>query len=217
MSSSSADKKSKNEVDVAVFLAHSQQGDSRADMQLREAFEKVPRLWEITGDLAAQAEGAWVNRAAGKSKIVQEAIWRQVNIMRTDLLGAEPSPLERLLVDRIVVCWLQMTYSDAQWGQSIGDVTIRQSDHQQRRLDSVHRRYVGAIKALAQVRRLLNPATLQVNIAGQQIVAAPGSTPATAPGLALPDLADGDATTAEDLISTMTQRERVPVSRRARF
>ena len=75
---------------------------------------------------------------------------------------------ERLLVDRVVACWLQVHYADAVYAQGMKDLTFNQGDYYQRRQDRAHRRYLSAIRSLAQVRRLLSP-SIQVNIAEQQI------------------------------------------------
>ena len=46
-------------------------------------------------------------------------------------------------------------------------MNMAQSEYHQRRLDKLHRRYLSAIKALAQIRKM-GPA-VQINIAEQQI------------------------------------------------
>jgi len=79
-------------------------------------------------------------------------------------------PLEQLLVDRVVACWLQVQYADAIYAQNArkGEVTWTDGDYYQRCQDRAHRGYLWAIRSLAQVRRLL-ASTIQVNIAEQQI------------------------------------------------
>jgi hypothetical protein len=66
------------------------------------------------------------------------------------------------------VCWLQVQYADTLVAQSQGKISLKQGDYQQRRQDRAARRYLAAIKALAQVRRLLGP-VVQVNIAERQV------------------------------------------------
>ena len=52
--------------------------------------------------------------------------------------------------------------------QNFGKRTVKQSEFFQRRQDRAHRRYLSAIRTLAQVRRLLLP-PVQVNIGAQQV------------------------------------------------
>jgi hypothetical protein len=47
-------------------------------------------------------------------------------------------------------------------------MSLDQGDYYQRHQDRAHKRYLSAVRALAQVRRLLTPA-VQVNIGGQQV------------------------------------------------
>jgi len=75
--------------------------------------------------------------------------------------------LERLLSKRIAVCWLQLQYYEAIYAQNLSKFTITQSEYHQRRIDKAHRRYLSAIRTLAQIRKL-GPA-VQINIAEKQI------------------------------------------------
>ena len=97
----------------------------------------------------------------------QEAMPRNLKAMKREIAGENPSPLERLLVERITVCWLELQYFQTIYAQHSGDLSIRQSDYHQRRIDKAHRRYLTSIKALAQIRRM-GPA-VQINIAEKQI------------------------------------------------
>jgi hypothetical protein len=86
-------------------------------------------------------------------------------IVRT--LTETPSLLERLVIDRVVTCWLQVQYWDWLAAQS-NDRTLRQREYLQRSQDRAQRRYLSAIRSLATVRRLLLP-PVQVNIGNQQV------------------------------------------------
>lgn len=100
--------------------------------------------------------------------LIHEAQRRKCAALRRDLEGPTPTPLERLLVDRVVLCWLHLHLGEAQYVQNMKQLTALQHDFYQRRLSMAQRRYLSAITALAQVRRLQVPA-VQVNIAEQQL------------------------------------------------
>ena len=145
------------------------EGDSRALAELRAKLASAPAAWQLFGNLASQAQHAWIRISAGSNPFMEEAIHQTSVALRTELLGAAPSPLERLLVERIVACWLQVQYADRQaatFEQTGG--RFAQGEYWQRQQDRTHHRYLSAIRALAQVRRLLIP-TMQVNIAEQQL------------------------------------------------
>ncbi len=154
---------------MSKMLGRAEEGDKEALSTLKELFDKNPRLWEEYGNLALQAELALVAMAAGDNHLQREAMQRKLTAMKEDLAGPKPTPLDRLLAERVATCWFQVQYADAACAQMTnGGVTFEQGDYYQRRQDRAHRRYLSAVRTLAQVRRLLMPA-MQVNIGARQV------------------------------------------------
>jgi hypothetical protein len=90
--------------------------------------------------------------------VVAEGIRRQMRGLREELSSTDPSPLERLLVEGVVLCWLQVHYLEHRYAALLSEShTSQRGDHFQRRLDRVHYRYLAAIRTLAVVRKLLTP------------------------------------------------------------
>jgi len=144
-------------------------GDRTAMSELKELIGGQPAFWEEVGNLAIQAERSLVSVAAGDNLLLEEALYQKLEAIRTELAGPAPTPLERLLVERVVACWLQIYYADAVYAQGMNNsMSFEAGDYYQRRQDRGHHRYISAIRALAQVRRLLIPA-VQVNVGGQQV------------------------------------------------
>ncbi len=156
-----------------VLLKRANEGEGTALLELRALCEGHPELWAGLGNLAAQAQAALVRAIAGPNDVVAEAVGREAAALRRELAGPDTSPLERLLVGRIVACWLQLHYAEARYAQNLGSLTMAQGDYHQRTIERAQRRYLAAIKALAQVRRLAIPA-VQVNIGERQINVASG-------------------------------------------
>jgi hypothetical protein len=77
--------------------------------------------------------------------------------------------LERLLADRFAAGWLSLAVAEGTYHQALERGLGQPDDtfHQQR-ITRAQRRYLAAIKALAQVRKLGVPA-VQVNIGDKQI------------------------------------------------
>ncbi len=149
------------------IVVQAQEGDEKALKRVREIFEEVPRLTRIFIDLAGEAERSLIKKVSGGDPLVREALTPQLKAMRGELAGPNPSPLERLLAERIVACWLQLQYADVLYAQNLGNLNMAQNEYHQKRLDRLHGRYLSAIKALAQIRKL-SPA-VQINIAEKQI------------------------------------------------
>jgi hypothetical protein len=154
-----------------VILKRANEGEGAALVELRELCEGHPELWAGLGNLAAQAQAMLINVIAGPNEVVAEAVGREAAMLRRDLTEVDATPLERLLVARIVACWLHLHYAEARYAQNIGKITMPQGEYHQRTVERTERRYLAAVKALVQVRRLRTP-SVQVNIAeagGQQI------------------------------------------------
>jgi hypothetical protein len=167
----------KSEADqIMALVDRANQGDTTVLPALRKVFDEHPELWGENGDLARIVETAWLKRMGGKDELFKESVSRHLRALRKELRGPTPSPLERLLVDRIGVCWLALHYAEAIYAQTVGDLTLKQGEHYQDRIDRSQKRYLAAIKALAQIRRLQVP-MLQVNVAEQQVNVAQGAIP----------------------------------------
>jgi hypothetical protein len=132
----------------------------------------------LGGDLAEQAERSLVRAASGDDLALREALLRKLELMRQELAGPNPSPLERLLVGRVAACWLHLHYAEMLYAQNMGKLSAGWEELHQRRISHAHRRYLAAIKTLATVRKLAVP-VLQVNIARRQVNVA-GVCPAAA-------------------------------------
>jgi hypothetical protein len=116
-----------------------------------------------------QTELSLIAAAAGTNLLFKEALTRKLELMRTELGGPNPTPVERLLIERVVTCWLQLQDADVRFTQAT-DLSLSQGEYHQRRIDRSHKRFLSAVKALATVRRLAVPVLIgQVNIAKQQV------------------------------------------------
>ncbi len=113
----------------------------------------------------------------GKDEVVKECVIRTTDAFIRELEGPNPSPLETLLAQQVALDRLYLQHLE--FGiDPPHDRTLSQDRHHDRRVTAAHKRYMKAIKTLAQVRKLLGP-TVQVNIAQQQVnVATGGGTPA---------------------------------------
>jgi hypothetical protein len=158
--------------EMAHLLAQAERGDASVLPALRTYLDQTPELWQSVGDLSYQAQAALIERASGANLLLQESLGRQLEAMRQELSGPAPTPLERLLVDRIVLCWLRVSIAEVMEAQAPPDRSPRQAEWSQTQIDRAQKRFVEASKAWAQVRRLLSP-VVQVNIAKQQVNVAP--------------------------------------------
>jgi hypothetical protein len=143
-------------------------GDEEAARALRPILRASLRLTGQLGDLARVAERAWIERMTGRARGFGEGILSKAEAMRAELAAPPDGPLERLLVDRIIVCWVHLQYAEITYAQALGTLNTDWTEAYQKRIDRAHRRYLSGIRTLAQVRRLRVPASVQINVGEQQ-------------------------------------------------
>jgi hypothetical protein len=145
------------------------QGDKIALAEVRNMLETSPALAiaVLGGDLAKRAEEILVSRITEEQVTFCESLQAKLKALRAELSGPNPSPIERLLVDRVVTCWLQLSHADVLAAQA-ERITLTEGDYLQRRQDRAHRRYLSAVKMLAVVRKLALP-SLQINVGQNQV------------------------------------------------
>jgi hypothetical protein len=155
-------------------------GDESVMPELRVALDTNPWCWQRYGDLAQQSMAAWLQLIAGPNLLLQESTRRKAEQLKAELAGPEPSPLERLLIERIVACWLQTNFADASYAQLKGDSPALHTAAL-RRQNSAQQRYLQAVKALATVRKLLRPGLSPVDLAMRPVPERPAGRLAGAP------------------------------------
>jgi hypothetical protein len=149
---------------LRLLVQRAEEGDEAALPELRVALDANPWCWERYGDLGRQAQAAWLELLAGSNLMLKESVGRRAELLREELAGPEPSPLERLLVERVVSCWLQTSYADAAYAQLKG-ASPAQHTAALRRQNSAQNRYLQSVRALVTVRRLLRPGLSPVDLA----------------------------------------------------
>jgi hypothetical protein len=146
-----------------------QDGDDGAAIEIRKMLDGSPDLaWRFIKGPGKMAEEALVDEFTRDGDLAsKELLKHQLESMRIEVAGENPSPLERLLAERVVATWLQVQLFDAYYAVGMKGGTIIQDEFRQKRLDRAHRRHLSAVRTLAQIRKL-GPA-VQINIAEKQI------------------------------------------------
>jgi hypothetical protein len=160
---------------ITNTLALQERGQS-GDLEAARAFwrevdsdpARRAELVKQTGDLAARALNQLVAKITEGDLVKKGGIQRQLDAMRSDLSGPNSSPLERLLIERVCVCWLQLAFFEFQYVAQMETDSLKISDFRQKQVGAAHKRYLASIKTLAQVRKLQLP-TVQINMAEKQV------------------------------------------------
>jgi hypothetical protein len=153
------------------LLRLAEKGQEDAVPEIRQILDEHPGLaWRYV-DVAHIAEDALIEVMTKEGDLAAKELIRcQLEGMREQIADKNCSALERLLSERVVLTWLEVQYFESLYAKNMRNLTIAQAEHHQKRLDRAHRRHLSAIRALAQIRKLLKGGAItQINIAEKQI------------------------------------------------
>jgi hypothetical protein len=146
----------------ADAVKRAQAGDKEAAMVIRDFLADRPGLVRAChGDLAETVTNWMVGTFCGKDLVRTEAIRARLNEMENDLAGPAPTPLESLLVQRVLICWLRLHLAEFNAGTCGTDST---TEAFQRQLERANRLFQSSVKMLATVRRMAMPILVGVNV-----------------------------------------------------
>lgn len=139
---------------IQDLIARAEKGEQGVLPLLRQALDAQPELWRQAGDLARQAREAQLDLIAEGNLVVRESTIRQLADLQAKLRGTSLTPLEELLIERIVILWLQSHHADRMLHKA-EDATVRHRQSLDRRAKGANRRFLHAARQLATVRHLL--------------------------------------------------------------
>jgi hypothetical protein len=156
---------------VKAVLDRAEEGDETVLPLVRKLFDRDTReggtMVELNGNRYLHARDAIIRQSTGKNIAIQEALRQKINAVRDDLAGPNPTPLERILCERVALCWFDAHEMDRRFINQT-DITLTVAEYRESRRDRAHRRFLAACRTLATVRKLALPA-IQLNLANQQV------------------------------------------------
>lgn len=159
--------------DRLLATVNSQKPSKKQLTELREALQMAPALVQELGNLADQVKYQVVLSIGGEGQSgLHIAVKAKAEALAKELGAEGASPLERLLIDQVVIAWLRLQLAEFSY-QAIfkgGGVTLARANYLEKKLTASQTRYLRAAESLARVRRLLSRIQVQVNIAQQQVV-----------------------------------------------
>jgi hypothetical protein len=168
MSKTEIDQRRETLTRLRDLLKQTEKGDEKAVPAIREILDVTPDLAWHSRNVGKMAERLLINEMTGEDVLAKEMMKHQLELMRSEIVGEDPSPLELLLAERIVATWLQVQLFESLYATNLGKHTLAQGNYYQKRLDRTHRNHLSAIRTLAQIRKM-GPAAVQINIAEKQI------------------------------------------------
>ena len=146
--------------ELEELSSRAEDGDAEAGRELRQAIrESAPEVIARCSNIARNYRRMVADTAAGRDPLVKEAIVERARRMALEIAGENATLLEVLLSERIASLWVltetqeALLFASYRRGQErpVGPTYIMQMCKIQ---ESANRRYLAAIKTLAQVRKL---------------------------------------------------------------
>ena len=94
----------------------------------------------MAGDAAAAAIVLLLDSAWKDYPVAHDAMRARMKALRAELNGHESTPLEALLVDRIVACWLHLAHADTLYATNSNKGSQRTIEHLEERRDRENHR-----------------------------------------------------------------------------
>jgi hypothetical protein len=137
--------------DFDALLARAEEGDTDSLRNLRVLLKTHPSIWEAVTDFPKQAEESLIKLIAGDLPFLSESLRCQLDGIRKELTCVGDGPIERLLIEQIVLSWLDLNFTQI----TVIESRERRTDSRVwgQRVDRAQRRYLAAIKALAKIRK----------------------------------------------------------------
>jgi hypothetical protein len=138
-------------------------GDKDARKELKRAVrESAPAVIARASDVSRKAQHMLINTASGGDPLIGYALSGRLDMMREEVAGEDPTPLEMLLTEQVISCWLWLTLLDAlnsaQFQRKMPEGARRVEPsylrHMVKLQESAHRRFLSSVQALARVRKL---------------------------------------------------------------
>ena len=147
-----------------------------AGAAVMDCYFAEPIALERFGNLARLAERKYVDAICADDLVTRAALVRKLPLLRAELAGAAATPLETLLVDRIVVCWLAMHYATVYCIDPDRQSRLA-AESMQRWQTACQNRLLAAVRALGVLRRLLRPSPSAVDFMMANVAERPPRPP----------------------------------------
>lgn len=133
------------------LVALAKRGDCEAATHLRQIVRERRDIWEPIGNLTRHVEAALIELIGREDQLLKESLVAKANDLRSSLDGESKDVLCQLMVDHLVLTWLEI--------QFVKMAAIQQTSNSQAsrfwdiRHEKANARYVAAIKELALIQK----------------------------------------------------------------
>jgi hypothetical protein len=119
--------------------------------QLCRVLDANPQIWQDIGDLAKYAQFSIIKVIAKGNQLIAESVKKKADELRRDLSGENPSPLEKLAIERVIATFLELQFVDVKHPADSGQ-NLANARYVVQLKVGVQKRFDAALKSLLLIR-----------------------------------------------------------------
>jgi hypothetical protein len=149
---------------IQLLLKHARLGVEAAVPALRVVLARRPQRFGNM-EIFTFAARATANVAASNDSFLTDVLLGEIRRTASEVAGPNPTPVERLLAERVALTWFDAHQADCKFLEATGGegCSIAKADYLVRLRDRSNSRFLAACRSLAVVRKLALP-TLQLHL-----------------------------------------------------
>lgn len=135
------------------LVRQAQKGDRDAAEELQRIVRNREEVWGPYADLNRHVEVTLIAMISGEDLVLRESLRSKLDNQKNSIRGRGNNPIDGLLVDQILISWLELLYTQM--------ATLQARDHErdsvfwEARYERAHSRYLTAIRELVEIREIL--------------------------------------------------------------
>jgi hypothetical protein len=110
----------------------------------------MPLLWGYLSTLSSLVVRSWVELlapAGSGREIVRRTTEKEIERKRSEVADENPSPLERLLAERVALCWLAANHADTEYARKLKTgMSFREGEYYSKRCKQTNRQLLKAME-----------------------------------------------------------------------
>ena len=128
-------------------------GDTNALAELRALMRADAATWRRFGDLTEHVKQIFLGLMVQDSIVARESLSLELELLTRELHQGNQSPLRKLVIDQILILWLDVHYQQTMAAEPREGKT--DTEFLDRRLAKAQKRYFAALESLGKMDRIL--------------------------------------------------------------
>lgn len=140
--------------EVSRLIALAIKGDKESIKEVKLLMQRKSAVGKAIFEIAVSTRDILLNRISCKNELLKVAIAQKIERLNADLSFENDGMVSSLIIERIIVSWLYVLYVDHQMNKAVSSGSPDSLSFWSKMQNQAEKRYLKALKTLAQVKRL---------------------------------------------------------------